>query len=424
MVFRLPPLGLLQLASLTPTNWEVALIDENEHRLDFDTPTDLVALTAMTTLAPRAYSIAREYKKRGVPVIMGGIHASILPDEALKHVDSVVIGEADEIWPTILSDFNSENLKKIYKVEQRPNLASLPQPSRIIPRYAYYPLAKVPLIQTSRGCPFGCDFCSVSNFNGKRIRHRPVEQVIENIKRFTHNQNPLRRYFIFTDDNIVADVKYAAKLFKELIPLRVRWLSQADIRIALDKDLLKLAVASGLSTAFIGFESINKETLAREISRVKAHWSGSYEEGIRRLIKAGVGIEGAFIFGLDNQDANIFKRTVDWAIKNHIAAAQFTTLTPFPGTKLFERLKREKRITARSVDGNYDWEKFNAFEVVFQPAKMNAEALQSGVTWAYKAFYSHKATFQRLKGALSNINAFEKLLFGLVNLNFHYSFRI
>ena len=419
----MPPLGLLQLASLTPLEWEVGIIDENVQRLDFDSPTDLVALTAMTALAPAAYRIANEYRRRGVPTIMGGIHASMLPEEVLKHVDSVVVGEADEIWPSILADFASGSLKRTYRIRQQPDLTTL-KPTREIPRFAYYPLARVPLIQTSRGCPFDCDFCSVTNFNGRQIRHRPVEQVVEDIKRFTCGGHLPSRYLIFADDNIVADNDYAAKLFEALIPLRIRWLSQSDIRIALDGDLLKLAVASGCCTVFIGFESIDEESLAEEVSKTKAHWHGSYEEAIRRLIEVGVGIQGAFVFGLDSHGPDVFERTVKWAIQNRIGSAQFTILTPFPGTPLFGRLEREGRITARNEDGGYCWERFDAFEVVFEPAKMSAEMLQDGLLWAYKKFYSYGSMRRRLPHALRNMPRFETLLTGLVNLNFHRSFRV
>jgi radical SAM superfamily enzyme YgiQ (UPF0313 family) len=418
--FMMPPMGILELASITPKEWEIEIVDENVRRIDFNKPTDLVALTGVTALAPRAYEIAKKFSHLKIPTIMGGIHASMCPGETGKWVDSVVIGEADEIWPKVLKDAKKGKLKKFYQVKKRPDLSNLPPITRRVPTKTYYPLTNVYMTQTSRGCPINCDFCSVTQFNGKVIRHRPIEKVIQEVKYLTSQGGLLNNFLFFTDDNIVADLVYAKKLFAKLKPLSINWLSQTDIRIALNRQLLKLAVNSGLTAVFIGFESLDKDSLAKEVSQVKAGWRKNYEEAIKRLHDLGIFVEGAFVFGLDSQDKSVFEKTVEWAIKNNIDAAQFTIATPFPGTTLFRRLAQQGRITAKNPDGAFAWEKFNAMDVVFEPAQMTQEELSEGFWWAYKTFYSYSSIAKRLLRAGKKRSFVSTFFTAFVNWDFRH----
>lgn len=420
-IFRMPPLGLVQLASLTPEGWEVEIVDENIRELDFGASTNLVALSAITALAPRAYAIADKYRQQGISVIMGGIHASMFPQETVEHVDSVVIGEADSMWPEILNDFKTGGLKKIYQAKEYPDLTCIFSKRQVSRKIQYpFPFPRAAIVQTSRGCPFACDFCSVSRFNGRKIRHRPIASVVHEIEKSFGGNGYLKNYLFFADDNIVADPTYAFRLFGAIKPLDMKWLSQTDIRIALNEKLLKSAVESGLTAVFIGFEAIDKDSLDAEICRTKAKWRSRYEEAVKRLHDYGVVVEGAFVFGLDSHTKDVFKRTVEWAINQNIDIAQFTIATPFPGTVLFERLHQQDRITALTSESSYDWQKFNAFEPVFQPAQMSSDDLQEGLRWAYQNFYSCPSIFSRMWRASKKRSVLNTLFTGLVNLDFRH----
>jgi len=412
---RMPQLGIYRLASQTPKEWGAEVIDENIHEIDFTKKTDLVAISTITSLAPRAYRIADEYRKRGVPVIIGGIHASYCPDEAASHADSIFIGEADDEWVKVLEDFANNSLKKFYRAVAPPTDLR----GEFLVEVPYnIPFISAPIIQTSRGCPIGCDFCSVSIFNGRKIRHRSIKKVVEEISLFFDKHKSRFRYLIFSDDNIVADRDYAYKLFKALEPLKLRWLSQADVRIGQDDELLEAAVKSGLTAVFMGLETIEEDQLKEEISSAKAIWSRKYQKLITKLHEFGVIIEAGFIFGLDSHNKDIFKTTVDWAIKNKIDIAQFSILTPLPGTKLFERLEAEDRIIAKNNLGKYEWDKFTAAEVVFEPKNMSAKELQQGLDWAYRYFYRYSSIIARV-GAKNH----KKLLNYLATILVNFSFR-
>lgn len=381
-VFKIPPLGLALLASLTPEEFDVELIDENMEKLDF-IETDVVGISVMTSVANRAYKIADKYRAMGAKVILGGIHPSMLPKETIKHADSIVIGEADDIWPDVMNDFKQGKLKRIYKAKKFPNLSKSPFPRKdLFKRNKYFHFFNS--IQTSRGCPFGCDFCSVSKFNGRIVRHRPVEDIIEEIK---STRGLLKKYVFFADDNIAGDFSYAKRLFKALTPLNIRWVSQCSLPIAKDEKLLKLAAESGCKALFIGFESLSQKAL-KEVH--KSYKVEEYEGLIKKIHDYGILVEGSFIFGFDNDDKTVFKKTVDFCYKNDIEVAQFSFLTPYPGTELFNRFQKEKRILT------YNWGLYDGIHVVFKPKNMTPqELLQNGIK-AYQESYSTKSIFKRI----------------------------
>ena len=404
----MPPLGLIQIASVTPDNFEIEIIDENVESLKFE-ETDVVGISFMTSSAFRAYEIADRYRDMGSTVILGGIHPSILPQEATKHADSVIIGEADEIWDTVIRDYNQNKLKKHYTAKHKPDLSKLP-PLRddLIKKEKYF----FPnLFQTSRGCPISCDFCSVSRFNGTRVRHRPIHDVISEIE-YVGTEGRLRRHVFFVDDNIVADPRYAKELFKALKPLNIKWGSQTSILFGKDTELMELAVESGCRAILIGFESISQDAL-REIHKGHLYRTREYKNIINAIHSCGVVLEGAFIFGLDSDDRHVFKRTVDFCYETNMQVAQFSVLTPFPGTILYERLEREGRILTR------DWGQYDAFHTVFQPLQMSAEELQKGVEWSYGAFYSFASSIKRIACMLPKIGPRYTSLVSSINYDFH-----
>ena len=327
-----PPLSLAQIAALTPPEFEVSISDENISSVDLHKDVDLVGITTMTQTANRAYEIADSYRARGIKVVIGGIHASVLPEEASKHADSVVIGEAEGIWSTLIEDFKSNNLKSIYRQDKRPSLVNLPVPRRDLFDKAAYVVPQTTV--TTRGCPYNCSFCSVTTFMGHTYRCRPIKEILKEIEAFDASK-PI----LFLDDNITGNPKFAKELFRALIPYKINWISQCSVTIAKDDELLKLAAASGCMLMAIGFESITPTSLT-SVGK-KANWVDKYEADIRKIHSHGIGIHGFFIFGFDDEKEDVFYRTLRFAQKMKLESAQFSLLRPYPGTALYESLDKE-----------------------------------------------------------------------------------
>lgn len=378
--FRAPPLNLLILAGLTPRDIEVKIIDERYTAINYDAPVNLVAITAMTSTAPRAYQIADEFKKRGVKVVLGGVHPSFLPEEAIQHANSVVIGEAELVWRQLLEDYRAGKLKEFYRSKDYPCLDNLP-----FPRWDLLPNRKryVHFIQAMRGCPNNCDFCSVPEFSGRKIRTRPILEVIEEIKTFS------KGFVIFIDDNIFAKVAYAKELFRALIPLKIKWGAEASLNfINRDPEILKLASKSGCRALFIGIESISQKALDgvnKSFNKVK-----DFAETVRKLHQHRISVISSLIFGFDEDDIGVFKRTLKVLNELKVDASIFSILTPLPGTKLYSKLKSAGRIF------EHDWSKFDALHATFKPLKMLPSELEKGVEWLYRKFYSLPNTLRRI----------------------------
>ena len=377
--FHVPPLSLGVLASLTPPDVELNLIDENLRDIDYDDVPDLVGITCLTAVAPRVYEISRNFRERGAKVVLGGMHPSAMPLEAQQHADSVVVGEAEGVWPRILTDFQANSLQRFYKGKP-PEPGQIATPSRqIFEGQGYYVKGTV---QTSRGCPYGCDFCSVQRFFGNKFRFRSVPAVVDEIRALAV------KFIAFVDDNIAGSHAYARELFTAITPLKVKWICQAPINIGKDPELLRLMYRAGCRGVFIGFESIAPESL-KEVGK-SVNIAGKFKEYIKRIHDAGISVEGAFIFGFDNDNRDVFKRTMDFIVNAKIDFAQFAILTPFPGTNLAARLKKEDRITT------YDWNKYDIAHAVYRPAQMTATQLEEGRMWAEQEFYSVKRTIGRM----------------------------
>jgi radical SAM superfamily enzyme YgiQ (UPF0313 family) len=379
--FRVPPLSLGILASLTPRDIEVNLLDENMQDLDFSDTPDLVGITCLTASAPRAYEIAGAYRARGSKVVLGGMHATAMPLEAMNHADSVVLGEAEGVWGQVLKDFGAGQMKRFYG-GIRPDAAGIFTPRRDIYDGKGYFVKGV--VQTSRGCPFGCDFCSVQKFFGNTFRFRSVMSVVEEVKSLA------ARFVVFIDDNIAGSRDHFKQLCAALAPLNVRWICQAPIDIGRDLDLLKLMRKAGCRGVFVGFESIVPANL-KEVGK-GFNVVDRFREHIKRIHDNGICIEGAFIFGFDHDDRDIFKRTLDFIVKAKIDFAQFGILTPFPGTKLFNKMRREGRMLSE------DWEQYDIAHAVFKPAHMTPEELNQGRQWVEDQFYGLRSTTRRMLG--------------------------
>ncbi len=384
-----PPLGLAMVAALTPPEVEISLTDENVTVIDFQKETDLVGITALTITAQRAYEIADTFRARGVKVILGGSHPSALPEEAGQHADAVVIGEAEGIWSNVIEDFKANKLQRIYSQRERPSLLNLPIPRRdLFTKGVYY----VPnTISTTRGCPYDCSFCSVTSFFGHTYRYRPIEEIVKEIETLNH-----RKLIAFVDDNIVGNPKFAKELFRALVPYKIRWVAQASVTVAKDDEILKLAAASGCISLLVGFETLSPANLAAVGKRINV--VDEYETVIRKIHSYGIAIHGFFILGLDEDDEDVFERTVRFAQKMRLESAQFAWPVPYPGTALYESLDKAGRIVTK------DWRQYES-NVVFEPKLMSPEKLQKGYDWAWREFYSIPSIWKRIGVAHRNLVA-------------------
>jgi len=372
-MLRFSVLSLTVVAALTPREHEVRIIDENVEPLDFETDCDVVGITFMTALAPRAWAIAAEFRRRGRIVVGGGYHATLCPDDAAPHFDALVIGDAEGAWDRLLADVQKGTLQKFYRSfgGLSANLRTpVPRRELLADMARYY--ATVNAVQAGRGCRHNCRYCSVTVFHDRKYRRRAVPDVIAEVRR-------LPRCFIFVDDNIIAEREYALELFRALAPLRKRWVSQCSILIADDPELLRWARAAGCRGLFIGIETANAENLAAMNKQFNRN--DSYRERLRRVHRAGIGVVAGMIAGMDADGPDWFRRTLRFLRETGIDAVQLNILTPLPGTPLFADMENAGRITDR------DWSHYDYRHVVFEPARMTAAELQAGADWLYAQFY-------------------------------------
>lgn len=382
-----PPLGLMYLAAYTPKEVKVRLIDENVERIDFADSPDLVGITALTATAPRAYEIADRYRELGAKVVLGGVHASMVPEEALEHADSVVVGEAEAIWPRVVSDAAVGRLESFYRQESFIDFKRPLLPRRDIVDPKRYWSANV--IQTARGCPHDCNFCSVTAFNGRRHRARELDNVLAEVESLSRS-NILRREVIpFVDDNIAASPSRAKELFEALIPMKILWGSQACITFARDEELVGLAAESGCRFLLIGLETLSPRALAEMGKRQNK--VEQYKDALRLLKKYGIHVMGAFIFGFDADDESVFSTTLEFALRSKMALAQFSALTPYPGTRLYRRLLGENRVEPQFWH-DHSWDR----RVVFKPKNMSAERLYENTRQVKRDFYSYRSIIKRI----------------------------
>jgi radical SAM superfamily enzyme YgiQ (UPF0313 family) len=385
-----PPLNLCMIAAYTPDDIEVQITDECVKPIDFDKNIDLVGLTAYTNNALRAYEIANVFRQRGVPVVMGGVHASTLPEEALVHCDSVVIGEAEGAWQRLISDFSHGQLERVYKNDQLVNLEGLPIPRRELLLSDDY--VTINTIQTTRGCPHNCSFCSVTRFNGRTYRFRPIHEVVKEIESLSSSN-----VFII-DDNIFSNQARTQKLFNALIPLDIRWGSQCTILIASNPEMLELAARSGCIGLAIGLESFCKESL--EAAHKRFNNPDQFYRDIELIKSYGIFIWGSFVLGFDEDDENSLENTIKMAKASKLDFACFNFLTPLPGTIVYDKFEKEGRL------GSKNWADYNMANLVFRPIRVTSEVLEEKVRKAWLEFYSIKAIFKRLGFSLGKVRFF------------------
>ncbi|MDQ4074756.1 MAG: B12-binding domain-containing radical SAM protein [Chloroflexota bacterium] len=381
---RYAPLTLTTLAALVPAelNAEITLVDEGIEEIDPDAETDLVGISAITGTAPRAYELAAGFRHRGIPVVLGGVHPTLVPEEAARHADAVVVGYAEQTWPQLLRDFVAGEMKPRY--DQAPNLrlANLPLPRRdLLPKG---PFAAMHTIEATRGCIHRCEFCVVPAAWGKPLQ-RPIGEVVGEIRQMR------ARRLIFLDLNLIADIPYAKELFSALIPLRIQWGGLATTIIAWDDELLDLATRSGCKGILIGFESLSPDSLAE--ARKSFNQRRDYHEVVQRLHEHDIAVMGTFIFGFDHDTHDTFAEIVEFVIDAHIDLPRYAIQTPFPGTPLYRRLKAEGRILTE------DWSLYDGQHVVYQPRTMSADELLHGTEWAWKQSYRYRSIARRLLGA-------------------------
>ena len=370
--------GLLVTGALTPNDIELELIDESIEDIDFSRGYDLVAITAVTQQATRAYEIARGFREKDIKVVLGGIHATILPDEAKLYADSVVVGEAENLWPKLLDDFKHNRLSPFYASQQEVDLKESP-----VPRYELLgeKPCKIVWVQATRGCPHDCSFCCASRVYGSKYRHKSINQVIEEINKIRR----IKKHALigFADDNLLCDKDYSRQLLEKVVDLKIKWIGQSDISIAYDNSLLKLIKKSGCVVLLIGFESIIEDNLrGLDSSNWKLKHLKNYVESIRAIQGNGIGIIGTFIVGSDNDDNSIFNKLADFIIDNHLAGAQIAALTPFPHTKIREALLKEGRVL------DTPWDNYTLYDANIKPKKMSPQELEEGILHTFKKVYS------------------------------------
>lgn len=392
------------LAALTPPEIEVELVDLDLEEIDYDDKVDLVGITLWTRLANSAYETADEFRKRGVPVVLGGNHPSLMLEEAKKHADAVVVGEGELVWPTLLKEFKDKkhfNNGGVAKAKEKHNLKNLPVPRyELFKHYEQY----IPLFAlfASRGCPFRCHFCSDSKFNGGIQRRRPVGEVIEwansyrkNYLSNSHHPRPDLLSICFTDTNLWVNPNYARELFKALIPLKITWTSQGSITAVKHPDIIKLAAESGCREMAVGFETIDPNTLKQDINKIQNKIE-EYEHFISLMKQKGISIRGTFMFGNDHDELDAFENTLEFIEKNCIEIPLVMIATPFPGTQFYERLEEEKRIFER------DWSYYNCLNLVFTP-KTDKKVFKKHFMEFFTRLYSEEGINKRLKDVTSSV---------------------
>jgi radical SAM superfamily enzyme YgiQ (UPF0313 family) len=404
--FKFSQLTLHVLASLVPPDVEVSAVDEELADVDFSKSYDLVGISCMTATANRTYELCDIFRARGSTVVLGGIHPTVLPEEAGAHADAVVIGEAEDSWPALIEDFRGGRLQKFYR-GGFPDLSRAPLPRRDlgIDRTVFNAVG----LETTRGCPYNCEFCSVTDFYGPRIRHRSIENVVEDVRRSGS------KLFLITDDNVAGHPVYSRELFRALTPLGVTWVGQSSIKLAKDRELLELCRKSGCAVLFFGLESVSTDGL--QSLRKAYHSVEKTEEAIRIIQDHGIAFHPSIVLGLDTDTPSIFDDTLEFLYRNRIPSVTVNVMTPYPGTRTHRRLEEEGRLLSK------DWYYYDHKSVVFRPKNMSPEELQEGYRNVVKGFYSLSEIARHFAWSLGKTPLIPKrilffLLWNIINRTF------
>ncbi len=403
-----PPLGLGIIARLTPDDWEIEILDENFDEFEYK-EADLVGLTAFTSNAYRAYQIAQVYKEHGIPTVMGGIHATMMFQEALNYFDTVVKGEAESIWPTVIADFEKGQMKRIYDgVRLKADKLVPARHDLFHPRYAFAS------IQTTRGCPWRCDFCTVHAFNGTAYRQRPVQDILDEIEMTSEKE-----YLFFVDDNIIGYSKKSMARTIELLKgmkargLKREWFSQASINFAENEEMLQLAHDTGCKMVLLGIESEKLEGLEETNKDLnKKIGFGHYDDIFNKIHEYGIAVLGTFIFALDTDTPEDLKKRVDFIINSKVDAFQTSVLTPFPGTGTYRKFMEEDRIHFKNFPE--DWQRMRFFENVIDPITMTHDELNEVLYEQWGRLFSSKTLLNKFKMTLKETRDTKAALWALV----------
>ena len=379
---RIPQMSLLVLEALALPEHEVTVVEEDIQPVNLSDKWDLVGITVMTATAPRAYSLAKAFRRRGTKVILGGIHPSVMPNEAAEYADIVVVGEAEGLWESILKDVQKNSMQSIY-INSKPDISRLPF-VRYRNRGGFLSPNVAPVV-ASRGCPYHCEFCSVAAVYGSRVRYVPVSHVLEQIR---YNR---AGFAAFLDDNLAGSRNYALKLFSGLRNLKIKFVAQFPVSFILDEEMFKSAVEAGLRGVFVGVETIDEKALANFSKSVSLE---SYVKAIKRCRAAGVMFHASLIFGMDEHDKSIFDRTLDFIMRFKVPSVSAYVLTPYPGTALFDRMFHQKRLL------HLNWAFYDHVTPVFRPAQMSVEELAEEYMRFRENLYGLKRIFSGLLGQI------------------------
>ena len=398
-----PSLALLTLASITKENTEheVYIEDENVKPIYLNDTPDIVGITVNVDTSYRSYEIAKLYKEKGAKIILGGIHISTNPEEAIKFADSICIGEGVDIWLDYLKDFENNSIKKIYKSNNLSNYYNIPIINWSFIDKSQYLYTNI--ITATKGCPFNCEFCYNScKYIDKKYKVRNIDEIIKEIRSFN------TKHIMFIDDNFIGDLKWTKQLIQEMKKLNIKWNAAVSTNIGENLDILDEMESSGCQSLFIGFETLNDKTI-KEINK-QQNKVEYYENTIKEIHSRNIMINASIVFGFDNDDKMVFKKTVDWLISQKIETMTAHILTPYPCTILYEKLNNENRII------NFNWNNYNTSNVVFKPNNMSANELYRGYLWSYKYFYKFKNIIKRIPVSKKQIIPF--LLFNLLYRKF------
>lgn len=379
-IYGNPSLTLPMVAAATPRGHRVQIVNENYEAIDFNKKYDVVGISVLTINAHRAYELADYFREKGAIVVLGGYHVSALPEEGTEHADAVVVGEAENLWPQVVTDIEYDRLHAVYATDEKPDASSFPQARRDL-----YINMFSGAVQATRGCPVGCEFCPTSRLLGKQLRARPVDTVVEEIK---HIPN---KVIIFRDASLTIDPRYAKALFKRMKKLDKKWIANGNLNVlGQDTEFLALAREAGCLQWFVGFESISKETLKQIHKTTNVNIVDKYGDYVHKIQRYGMGVSGGIIFGFDNDTPEVFEETYDAIEEWQADAIEFNILTPYPGTAIYERFEREERILTR------DWSKYSQAHVVYQPKNMTVDELREGYRWITKQYYAWPKMLQRI----------------------------
>lgn len=394
--WQMEPLPVAVLAGLTPADIELRFHDDRLEPIPFDEPTDLVAMSVETYTFRRAAQIASEYRRRGVPVVMGGFHATLCPEDAARYAEAVVIGEAESAWPRLLDDFRHGRLESTYRgIDAGFERGTTRYDRRLFRGKRYLPIG---LVETARGCRFKCSFCAIQSFFERRTARRDLDGVLAELAALKSRH----RFFFFVDDNFAGNPAEAKDFMRALAPLKLRWVTQLSIDAAHDEEFLALARRSGCKGALIGFESLDAANL-RAMGKAFNTMRGGYGNALANLKRHGIRVYGTFTFGHDHDREDSFYAAADFALQHGFYLAAFNHLTPFPGTPLYEQLEREGRLLypAWWLDEGY---RYN--DVPFRPVRLSHDALREGCLNARRRFYGWRSIGRRFLGELRGGDAF------------------